>query len=293
MHTLALNAIDYQLEQQATTRTPPPPPTPAAALGAAAVAALTCELASACAVLLASWLLVGGRAPRIATASRHVSLIRASTRPLRLAAQIWVWRSLLRGMAANGPAERIMLLQQRALFCSGVAGAIVALLYLVDAALLPSGAVAPPAALLARSFHEHAVSPALASAGQLFGLCVDVRSGGAQIQSTIEFVCATIVSSVEWSGSIVGHVATLARQQKPLRALLDLAESDAYVYDLLRSLVDSATVYCGAIGPASRCCISLLHDATQAAVYMLRDAAEGLGVERRIARSFKSLKYGP
>ena len=108
--TLALNAIDYQLQQQATPLTLPLKPTPAAALGAAAVAALTCELASACAVLIASWLLVGGRAPRIATAVRHISLIRASTRPLCLAAQIWVWRSLLRGMAANGPAERIMLL---------------------------------------------------------------------------------------------------------------------------------------------------------------------------------------
>ena len=112
-----------------------------------------------------------------------------------------------------------------------------------------------------------------------------MSSGGAKIQSAIELACVSIVSSVEWSGSIIGHVATLARQQKPLRALLDLAESDAYIYDLLRSLADSVTACLGAIGPASRCSIHLLQDATQATMYMRRDAADGLGVERRTARS--------
>lgn len=221
------------------------------ALCALALSAVLCELLQFAALLTLGWLLGAECGPlavvpiapggdgRVSGAARAALASRGLTRPVRLAAEVLGYRAALRLLRERRAAERAALAVRRVLIAGAATAALVGLLAIADAALLTSGGGLP----LARTcswLHSATLGVALPALG------ASVASPR-EVERSVGALAAALVGSAEWLGGGVVNLAQAARTVKPLRAILDLTESDAWVAD-------------GAVGLASKL-PATLHDA--------------------------------
>ena len=174
------------------------------------LAIVLCEAAQFSLVLSLAWLLGAGLSsaglPFGAALSVAVSS-RATTRPIRLAAEVWASMAVRRAIQRAPPRRRPRLALRGVLVVVGTLATLCVLLTRADVLLYAAGATAPLDAPLVRlcGFAPPRVG-AVAGAVCAF-LCARARD-------------ATAASEV---------VAAAAMRIKPLRALLELAETDAWL----------------------------------------------------------------
>ena len=224
-------------------------------LSSLALAVLAAEVAQLCVVALLAWLLgagaSGGTTPTaLVRLAAHAPVVadsahrllgaagvalhsRGATRPLRFAAEVWLYSAARRRLLA-APAgrkrRRAVVTAAVALLALPLLGAAVTLgadAWLHSAAVVAGGAKAaasaglpPPAALL--------VGAALAPIDGR-GPFATPRAGQAMVAATIGRVAQSWAAVV----AAVGRLAGLACAVKPLRAAWELLETDAWVADVL------------------------------------------------------------
>ena len=218
---------------------------------AIATALFLIELAQFVLVLPASWLIgaglsVPGGVPSPLAAALGVTLrSRAVTRPLRLVLQIWLSLRVNRQLQDWSPPKRVGRLRNYALVLLGCVAASGLLLVQCDRVMSSAGRAAatsmlgsstllskgyfPPLVTLFRALSE-LVKSALAPIG-LASLVDPTAVAGAT--STI---CAFLRVRMFEFAAACQVLSDSARTIKPLRALLDLSETDMWLVDGLREL---------------------------------------------------------
>lgn len=212
--------------------------TTALAVGAAI---LLCEALQASVVLGFAWLLGAGAAPTpFSGALQVMRTSRDTTRPLRLAAEIWVGVRTRRALARIPPKRRAAAAGHVAFTAVGVLSLVVVLLRSADGLLFGPGA--------------RAVSLGTAAAGSapLVHLLLGLRQllepvlraakvshlvPAALLDGIAAAACACVRACVCDAAAASAATADMARGIKPLRALLDLSETDVWLADVVRGLL--------------------------------------------------------
>ena len=187
---------------------------------AAGLAVVVCEAVQIGLVLALSWLIGAGLSTggsRPFGAALAVSLrSRATTRPLRLAAEVWVADKYRRSLMAVPPRNRPSSAVRYALVRLGALAALALLLSSADAAFYTAGAVAAIDAPLVRvltSFSRSALQPLLGSLG--LGRLVMP----ADVRSTAGAACAFVRARTCDAAALSGRLSEAAMGVKPLRAI--------------------------------------------------------------------------
>ena len=237
-------------------------PTKKDLLATATTAVAAAEAAAFLAALATQWAITKQskyRPSRLAAAIAPAIHFRAKTRLLRLVAEILLAKRILQQLlrertlrsSNRGLLEEILLdneeLEQsnqffraRILRYVGVPAILLVFIFMTDRALMSTKWDGPPAAVFTLVFFQSVVSPTLNCLGSFVGINLDLNSMCSFMYGCSETICAWIIDAGRIMGTIIEGLAGLARQEKPLRAILDLLEFDAYVYDTASRILGSA-----------------------------------------------------
>ena len=209
---------------------------------AAAVSAAAIEAAQFCAVFLLSWWLgfgaPVGRAPRpyIPGSKRLNAAIlcalasRSLTRPLRLLAELSLVSPALRQLRRRRPKARAVFAAGQLVATSAASAALLFAVATADRLVAPPAvASAVPVAVFCRAVYARTV-------GALGGWVGVTIPSPAAVQAAVKALCVSACDVGRWWAGIAASLGEAARQVKPLRALLDLAETDAWLADALSRL---------------------------------------------------------
>ena len=227
------------------------------------LAILLCELAQLTIVLTASWLFGAGvsAAPRGLLpfgAALGVALqSRALTRPLRLVAEAWATVKVRKQLSAVPPGRRPLVALRGALLAIGAVAAFCALLTKADAYLCMRGQGAAtsiygvqmlrgygdaPLARLARALAALLLTPTLTFLMKPIGLAQYVVQPGA-VGASAAAGCAFVRARARDAAAASQVLSEWAMTVKPLRAMLELSETDDWIasngmvlYDKVRGL---------------------------------------------------------
>lgn len=197
---------------------------------AVGLSVVLCETFQMALLLSLSWLVgaglsAGGSRPFAAAFSVALKS-RAMTRPLRLIAELWVADSYRRALMDVPPRGRRRSAMRNALVRTGALASLCILLTSADAALYTAGAWGAPDVPLAKIlciFSGAILQPLLRFLGlSKLALPDDVRR-------TTGAACAFVRARARDAADLSERLSDAAMDIKPLRALLELSETDAWL----------------------------------------------------------------
>ena len=205
---------------------------------ACALAVAASELLQFTMLLTLGWLLGAGcwRPPPwtawlgstpLAEAAQAALASRGPTRPLRLVAEAIAARRYLLTVRIQRISGRVAFTAQRILLAAAIATGLVSVLAFADASLLARGG-GIPAARVCRFLYVRTLGALSRSLGIGAG-------SGHGVERAVNAVARALVDGTSWIGLCLVRLEAAARSVKPLRAVLDLFESDVWVADAVAS----------------------------------------------------------
>jgi hypothetical protein len=208
-------------------------------LCAAWLSILTCELTQFALVSSFAWFVGAGHIswkahdlPRCAASAGVALQARAPTSVLRLLAEIYTFRRMRAAITKLLPRDRAAFTIRRSAGIVWACAALLAIPVMTEASMVGNVASKlPPAALLWQFFLDSLVRLS-GTFGCLKG--ISARKGAAAVADA----CVQARSAVQALAGKSASLALHARTVKPIRAMLDLCETDAWAYDACRTPVN-------------------------------------------------------
>jgi hypothetical protein len=200
---------------------------------------LTCELAQFALVSSFAWLVGAGHIhwkahdlPRCAASVAVALQARAPTRVLRLLAEIYTFRRMRATMNKLLPCDRAAFTIRRSAGIVWACAALLAIPVITEASMVGNIASKLPPLALFWQFLLDSLTRLSGTFGCLKG--ISARKGAAAVAEA----CAKARSGVQALAGESASFALRARTVKPIRAMLDLCETDAWAYDACKTPVN-------------------------------------------------------
>jgi hypothetical protein len=197
----------------------------------AGLAVLLCEAAQLAVVAVSAWLVAaekisgGVLAGSPATTALSIAVhSRGGTRPARLLFQVWTARRIRRALLARNAKARARLVMRIA-GATSTAVALIGVLLVYAEGWIPGGSI-PPLALFCRTL-ARGMQALLSSLGWEHAVDPQAVARGAAA------ACVWLRTAAVGAAGMATAAGEAAKSVKPLRALLDLSETDAWVFDTL------------------------------------------------------------